>query len=129
MITAPIDRGLLAQALALSRSAKDPVLAVPLAVCYNCGAEPIGLDGLILAVASAAQEATMPSPFPGMDPYLEGEMWQEFHERLANQISVELLPQLGPKYVALLAKRYVVGSPTSGILRFPQRTAHEVQEE
>lgn len=21
----------------------------------------------------------MPSPFPGMDPYLEGEMWQEFH--------------------------------------------------
>lgn len=58
----------------------------------------------------------MPSPFPGMDPYLEGEMWQEFHERLANQISAELLPQLGPKYVALLAKRYVVGSPTSGIL-------------
>ena len=58
----------------------------------------------------------MPSPFPGMDPYLEGEMWQEFHERLANQISAELLPQLGPRYVALLAKRYVVGSPTSGIL-------------
>lgn len=22
----------------------------------------------------------MPSPFPSMDPYLEGEMWQEFHE-------------------------------------------------
>ncbi len=58
----------------------------------------------------------MPSPFPGMDPYLEGEMWQEFHERLANQISAELLPQLSPKYVALLAKRYVVGSPSSGVL-------------
>lgn len=50
----------------------------------------------------------MPSPFPGMDPYLEGEMWQEFHERLANQISVQLLPLLTPKYVALLAKRYVL---------------------
>ena len=24
----------------------------------------------------------MPSPFPGMDPYLEGDMWQEFHDRL-----------------------------------------------
>jgi NADPH-dependent 7-cyano-7-deazaguanine reductase QueF len=50
----------------------------------------------------------MPSPFPGMDPYLEGEMWQEFHERLANEISAQLLPKLAPKYVALLAKRYVI---------------------
>ena len=33
----------------------------------------------------------MPSPFPGMDPYLEGDLWQEFHDRLANQISVQLL--------------------------------------
>jgi hypothetical protein len=22
------------------------------------------------------------SPFPGMDPYLEGELWQEFHDSL-----------------------------------------------
>ena len=41
-----------------------------------------------------------------MDPYLEGEMWQEFHDSLANQISQQLLPRLKPKYVALLAKRY-----------------------
>ena len=52
----------------------------------------------------------MASPFPGMDPYLEGEMWQEFHERLANQISVQLMPLLTPKYVAFLAKRYVIQS-------------------
>jgi len=58
----------------------------------------------------------MASPFPGMDPYLEGEMWQEFHERLANQVSAELMPQLAPKYVALLAKRYVVAAPTAGAL-------------
>lgn len=58
----------------------------------------------------------MPSPFPGMDPYLEGELWQEFHERLAHQISAQLLPQLGPKYVALLAKRYVINVPTAGSL-------------
>jgi hypothetical protein len=43
-----------------------------------------------------------------MDPYLEGEMWQEFHDRLANQISAQLMPLLAPNYVALLAKRYVV---------------------
>jgi hypothetical protein len=69
-----------------------------------------------ISPAVAYQEAAMPSSFPGMDPYLEGEMWQEFHERLAHQISVHLLAQLSPKYVALLAKRYVVGAPTSGIL-------------
>ncbi|MGB9750618.1 DUF4058 family protein [Roseiflexus castenholzii] len=47
----------------------------------------------------------MPSPFSGMDPYLKGELVQEFHERLAHQISVELLPQIRPRSVALLAKR------------------------
>ncbi|MCZ6792980.1 MAG: DUF4058 family protein [Planctomycetota bacterium] len=50
----------------------------------------------------------MGSPFPGMDPYLESEMWQEFHDRLANQISAQLMPLVAPKYVALLSKRYVV---------------------
>ena len=53
----------------------------------------------------------MPSPFPGMDPYLEGDLWQEFHDRLANQLSTQLMPLLVPKYVALLAKRYVLDSP------------------
>ncbi len=61
----------------------------------------------------------MASPFPGMDPYLEGDLWQEFHDRLANQISVQLLPQLAPKYVALLAKRYVVDRPALGIFAPP----------
>src|SRR5919202_44568 len=60
-------------------------------------------------------ESMMPSPFPGMDPYLEGDLWQEFHDRLANQISVQLLPLLRPKYVALLAKRYVLDSPALGV--------------
>jgi hypothetical protein len=50
-----------------------------------------------------------------MDPYLEGEMWQEFHDRLANQISEQLMPLLSPKYVALLAKRYVFDRPALGV--------------
>lgn len=58
----------------------------------------------------------MPSPFPGMDPYLEGELWQEFHETLAGAIRAQLMPLLAPKYVALLAKRYVIASPALGIL-------------
>jgi hypothetical protein len=54
-----------------------------------------------------------------MDPYLEGDMFQEFHDRLANQISVQLMPLLSPKYVALLAKRYVFDRPALGIFDAP----------
>jgi len=61
----------------------------------------------------------MPSPFPGMDPYLEGEMWQEFHETLAGAIRAQLMPRLAPKYVALLAKRYVLHRPTISIVGLP----------
>ncbi len=48
----------------------------------------------------------MSSPFPGMDPYLEGELWMEFHDRLANQISEQLLKSLPERYTALLNKHY-----------------------
>lgn len=61
----------------------------------------------------------MPSPFPGMDPYLEGEMWQEFHETLASAIRAQLMPRLAPKYVALLAKRYVLDRPTLSVVGVP----------
>lgn len=45
----------------------------------------------------------MPSPFPGMDPYLEGYLWPDVHQRLATEISKQLTPRLRPKYVARLA--------------------------
>ena len=61
----------------------------------------------------------MSSPFPGMDPYLEGEMWQEFHETLASAIRAQLLPRLPTKYVALLAKRYALDRPVLSILDVP----------
>lgn len=62
----------------------------------------------------------MASPFPGMDPYLEGELWQEFHQTLAGEIRAQLLPQLRPKYVALLAKRFVVDRPAVSLLDLPE---------
>ncbi len=66
----------------------------------------------------------MPSPFPGMDPYLEGEMWQEFHETLAGTIRGQILAQLPAKYVALLAKRYVVGIAHLGHSAWPGAEHH-----
>lgn len=48
----------------------------------------------------------MPSPFPGMDPYLEApHIWEDFHARLANEISDQLTPRLRPHYVAALTPR------------------------
>ena len=48
----------------------------------------------------------MPSPFPGMDPYLEdARIWEDFHANLAGEIQAQLAPQLRPRYVAALAVR------------------------
>lgn len=61
----------------------------------------------------------MGSPFPGMDPFLEGELWQEFHDTLANAVRGQLLSLLPAKYVALLAKRYVIEQPSISLLSLP----------
>lgn len=44
----------------------------------------------------------MKSPFPGMDPYLEGYLWPDVHNRLATVITELLAPRIAPKYVARL---------------------------
>jgi hypothetical protein len=60
-----------------------------------------------------------------MDPYLEGEMWQEFHETLAGAIRAQIMPRLTPKYVALLAKRYVIDRSALGVFDLPsERTVY-----
>ena len=42
----------------------------------------------------------MKSPFPGMDPYLEGYLWPDVHSRLAAVIAELVGAQIAPKYVA-----------------------------
>jgi hypothetical protein len=41
----------------------------------------------------------MSSPFPGMDPYLEGHLWPDVHNSLAYLISVQLTPRLPASYI------------------------------
>lgn len=41
----------------------------------------------------------MSSPFPGMDPWLEGYLWADLHHELASTIRRQLAPQVKPKYV------------------------------
>ncbi|MDB9529515.1 DUF4058 family protein [Oscillatoria sp. CS-180] len=52
----------------------------------------------------------MPSPFPGMDPYLEGYLWPDVHSALASKIRQKLTPLLRPKYIARL-EVYLVEDP------------------
>lgn len=73
----------------------------------------VAIDGLVVRVSltkadfrdiggfipgTSHEELKMPSPFPGMDPYLEqSERWPDLHQRLIAYISEELQPQLLPK--------------------------------
>jgi hypothetical protein len=45
----------------------------------------------------------MSSPFPGMDPYIEGpDIWSDFHNRFADEVSARLNNTIQPRYVARL---------------------------
>lgn len=51
----------------------------------------------------------MPSPFPGMDPYIEWPViWPDFHDSLITFIRGALQPLLRPRYVALAQDRLFV---------------------
>jgi hypothetical protein len=56
----------------------------------------------------------MPSPFPGMDPYLEGYLWPDVHHSLATQIRDQLMPKLRPRYVARIEIQVVVDEAPQG---------------
>ena len=48
----------------------------------------------------------MPSPFPGMDPYLEARaIWPDVHASMITYIRELLQPQLRPKYIARIGER------------------------
>jgi hypothetical protein len=55
----------------------------------------------------------MHSPFPGMDPYLEGSLWITVHTQLGAEVARQLAPKLRPKYLALTTERFVLTEPES----------------
>jgi len=54
----------------------------------------------------------MGSVFPGMDPYIEGQEWEDFHHHFAEEIHHALLPQLRPKYLVRVEKRVYIEHDT-----------------
>ena len=54
----------------------------------------------------------MPSPFPGMNPYLEHrDFWPEIHDRLIMDIADNLIAQLVPKYIVSFNKEVYLTTP------------------
>lgn len=47
----------------------------------------------------------MPSPFPGMDPFIESQEWSDFHVRFISASSDALMPLIAPRYVARVERR------------------------
>jgi hypothetical protein len=58
----------------------------------------------------------MPSPFPGMDPYLEDPaLWPDMHHGMISGIQAALNPHIRPKYVAAVEMRvYISDDDDSG---------------
>ncbi len=75
----------------------------------------------------------MPSPFPGMNPYLaHPALWSGVHHRLITAIANDLAPQIRPKYIVAIEERVyqmsgeeslLIGIPDVAVQR-PQTTAN-----
>lgn len=64
----------------------------------------------------------MPSPFPGMDPYLEGSLWTTLHFSLAAELVRQLAPRLRPRYLVLPVEEEAVPHVTIEIRDTAERT-------
>jgi len=72
----------------------------------------------------------MPSPLPGMDPYLEHpSSWPNFHHRLITAIAISLSPQLRPKYrVVVEEAMYQTREADSMLVGVPDVAVQQVRK-
>jgi hypothetical protein len=68
----------------------------------------------------------MPSPFPGMDPYLEGSEWRSVHTQLSVEIARYLVPRVQPKYFIRTEKNYILAASDSELDRPLSRRSPDV---
>jgi len=61
----------------------------------------------------------VPSPFPGMDPYVEMQEWEDFHSRFNLAVADAIQPLVRPKYVVRVERRIYVDRPETHATRVP----------
>ena len=61
----------------------------------------------------------MPSPFPGMNPYLEQEdAWHDFHERWAPLVAERIAAQVDPRYIVKIDEHIYIHELSAEQRRF-----------
>src|SRR5262245_40164334 len=71
----------------------------------------------------------MPSPFPGMNPYLEQEdAWHDFHERAIPLLADRIGGQVSPRYIVKIDERLYIHEPSAEAKRFLGRSDVAVAE-
>lgn len=50
----------------------------------------------------------MPSPFPGMDPFIESQEWEDFHHSAIDVMREQLTSNVGPRYAVRIERRIYV---------------------
>jgi uncharacterized protein DUF4058 len=64
----------------------------------------------------------MPSPFPGMNPYLEqSDAWEDFHQRFITHAAESLNGQVGPNYLVKIEARLYIHELSAEERRFVGR--------
>ena len=54
----------------------------------------------------------MPSPFPGMDPFIESNDWEDFHAGFINGLSDAIVPVVRPDYSVRTERRIYIDHPS-----------------
>src|SRR5437660_1235008 len=71
----------------------------------------------------------MPSPFPGMNPYLEQtDTWEDFHQRFITHAGDTLSGRVGPHYLVKIEVRLYVHELSEEERRFAGRADLEVTD-
>ncbi len=56
----------------------------------------------------------MPSPFPGMNPYLENDdVWQDFHDSMIPAMRDALIALIGPEYIIKIEHQLYIHEPSA----------------
>jgi hypothetical protein len=70
----------------------------------------------------------MPSPFPGMDPFIEGQKWRDFHTTLITVVRELLLPQVRPRYVVDIQEDVYLVAGSEEVMGFIEPDVHVARE-
>lgn len=67
----------------------------------------------------------MPSPFPGMDPFIQGQIWLDFLNSFCIGLRNALMPRIVPRYVVQVEENLVLESDESEARYYPDVSVKE----